>query len=176
MERLQKTSPSLSLTEEQKKELADIDSKYRAKIAEKELFLKSKSERRERKARLTRSNCWRSNSPQTFGGYRASAKQAKKNCARGLRNCSRVSVRRAPHVMQTSLHLARRGGYNNYLTTEVAFSRSRAVSRTPRFGKSGSRKPSICARLIVRTPSCFCRCSMLRRNFSILVQCTFGRK
>jgi len=40
MERLQKTSPSLSLNEEQKKELADIDSKYRAKIAEKELFLK----------------------------------------------------------------------------------------------------------------------------------------
>jgi len=40
MERLQKTSPSLSLTEEQKKELAEIDSKYQAKIAEKELFLK----------------------------------------------------------------------------------------------------------------------------------------
>jgi hypothetical protein len=40
MERLQKTSPSLSLNEEQKKELAEIDSKYRAKIAEKELFLK----------------------------------------------------------------------------------------------------------------------------------------
>jgi len=40
MERLQKTSPSLSLTEEQKKALAEIDSKYRAKSAEKELFLK----------------------------------------------------------------------------------------------------------------------------------------
>ena len=40
MERLQKASPSLSLTEDQKKELAEIDSKYRAKIAEKELFLK----------------------------------------------------------------------------------------------------------------------------------------
>ncbi|HEY2045648.1 MAG TPA: hypothetical protein VGG93_03600 [Candidatus Udaeobacter sp.] len=39
MERLQKTAPSLSLTEEQKKQLAEIDSKYRAKIAEKELFL-----------------------------------------------------------------------------------------------------------------------------------------
>jgi hypothetical protein len=39
MERLEKTSPSLSLTDEQKKELAEIDSKYRAKIAEKELFL-----------------------------------------------------------------------------------------------------------------------------------------
>ena len=40
MERLQKASPSLSLTEEQKKELGEIDSKYRAKIAEKELFLR----------------------------------------------------------------------------------------------------------------------------------------
>ena len=41
MERLQKTAPSLSLTEEQKKQLAETDSKYRAKIAEKELFLKN---------------------------------------------------------------------------------------------------------------------------------------
>jgi len=40
LERLEKTSPSLPLTEDQKKELAEIDSKYRAKIAEKELFLK----------------------------------------------------------------------------------------------------------------------------------------
>jgi hypothetical protein len=40
MERLQQVSPSLSLTEEQKKELAAIDSKYQAKIAEKELFLR----------------------------------------------------------------------------------------------------------------------------------------
>ena len=41
MERLQKASPSLSLTDEQKKELAEVDSKYQAKIAEKELFLKA---------------------------------------------------------------------------------------------------------------------------------------
>lgn len=40
MERLEKASPSLSLTEDQKKQLAEIDSIYRAKIAEKELFLK----------------------------------------------------------------------------------------------------------------------------------------
>ena len=40
MERLQKASPSLSLTEKQKEELADLESKYRAKIAEKELFLR----------------------------------------------------------------------------------------------------------------------------------------
>ena len=40
MERLEKSSPSISLTENQKKEIAEIDSMYRAKIAEKELFLK----------------------------------------------------------------------------------------------------------------------------------------
>jgi hypothetical protein len=41
MERLERASPSLSLTEDQKKEIADVDSVYRAKIAEKELFLKN---------------------------------------------------------------------------------------------------------------------------------------
>jgi hypothetical protein len=41
MERLEKAVPSLLLTEEQKKELAETDSLYRAKIAEKELFLKN---------------------------------------------------------------------------------------------------------------------------------------
>lgn len=40
MERLEKSSPSVALTENQKKEIAEIDSMYRAKIAEKELFLK----------------------------------------------------------------------------------------------------------------------------------------
>jgi hypothetical protein len=40
MERLQKNKPSISLTDEQKKELAEIDSSFKAKIAEKELFLK----------------------------------------------------------------------------------------------------------------------------------------
>jgi len=41
MERLKKASPSIALTEDQKKELADVDSLYRAKIAEQELFLKN---------------------------------------------------------------------------------------------------------------------------------------
>ena len=39
MERLEKAAPSISLTEEQKKEIAEVDSVYRAKIAEKEVFL-----------------------------------------------------------------------------------------------------------------------------------------
>jgi hypothetical protein len=40
MERLAKDAPIVSLTDDQKKELAEIDSTYRAKIAEKEVFLK----------------------------------------------------------------------------------------------------------------------------------------
>jgi len=40
MERLAKSSPTLVLTEEQKKQLAEVDSTYKAKIAEKELFLR----------------------------------------------------------------------------------------------------------------------------------------
>ena len=39
MERLEKSSPTLALTEDQKKQLAEIDSTFRAKTAEKELFL-----------------------------------------------------------------------------------------------------------------------------------------
>jgi hypothetical protein len=40
MEQLEKGSPSISLSADQKKEIAEIDSVYRAKIAERELFLK----------------------------------------------------------------------------------------------------------------------------------------
>ena len=45
MERLEKASPSVSLTEEQKKEIAEIDSVYRAKVAEREVFLKDQIRR-----------------------------------------------------------------------------------------------------------------------------------
>ena len=40
MERLEKASPSVSLTDDQRKKIAEIDSIWRAKIAEKEVFLK----------------------------------------------------------------------------------------------------------------------------------------
>ena len=52
MERLQRASPSLSLTEEQKNELAEIDSKYRAKIAEKELFLRDQIQKAQTEGKL----------------------------------------------------------------------------------------------------------------------------
>lgn len=40
MERLNKTAPSVKLTDAQKKELAALDAKYAAKFAEREIFLK----------------------------------------------------------------------------------------------------------------------------------------
>ena len=39
MERLQKGSPTITLTPEQKAELAEIDSSFKAKIAERKIFL-----------------------------------------------------------------------------------------------------------------------------------------
>ena len=41
MERLNKTSPTVKLTAGQKKQLAELDSRYAAKIAEREIALKS---------------------------------------------------------------------------------------------------------------------------------------
>jgi hypothetical protein len=40
MERLQKSQPSAALNNEQKQQIAEIDSSYKAKIAEKELLLR----------------------------------------------------------------------------------------------------------------------------------------
>jgi competence protein ComEC len=40
MERLQKAQPTVSLNDEQKKQLAEIDSTFKARIAEREVFLK----------------------------------------------------------------------------------------------------------------------------------------
>jgi len=39
MERLQRNAPSASFTDEQKAQLAEIDSQFQAKIAEKKIFL-----------------------------------------------------------------------------------------------------------------------------------------
>jgi len=39
MERLNKTAPTVKLTDAQKKQLADLDSKYAAKIAQREIAL-----------------------------------------------------------------------------------------------------------------------------------------
>lgn len=39
MERLNKTSPTAKLTADQKKEIAELESKYKAKIAERELLV-----------------------------------------------------------------------------------------------------------------------------------------
>lgn len=41
MERLNKNSPTVKLSDAQKKELAELDAKYQAKVAEREIGLKS---------------------------------------------------------------------------------------------------------------------------------------
>jgi hypothetical protein len=40
MERLEKKAPTVALTDEQKQQIAEIDSTFKARIAEKQLFLK----------------------------------------------------------------------------------------------------------------------------------------
>ena len=45
MERLEKKTPSIALTNEQKQQIAEIESTYKARIAEKELFLKGEMEK-----------------------------------------------------------------------------------------------------------------------------------
>jgi hypothetical protein len=40
MERLNKATPTVKMSDEKKKQLAELDSKYAAKIAEREIFLK----------------------------------------------------------------------------------------------------------------------------------------
>jgi hypothetical protein len=42
MERLAKSSPTLKLTLDQKKRLAELDAEYKAKIADREIFLSGK--------------------------------------------------------------------------------------------------------------------------------------
>lgn len=49
MERLEKSAPSVVLNDEQKQQIAEIDSTYKARVAEKELFLKDEI----RKARMS---------------------------------------------------------------------------------------------------------------------------
>ena len=44
MERLNRQGPSVRLTEEQKRALADLDAKYKAKLAEREIFLQGQIE------------------------------------------------------------------------------------------------------------------------------------
>jgi hypothetical protein len=45
MERLEKESPSLKLTDDQRSQLAEIDSLYKSKMAEKELLLRDQIQR-----------------------------------------------------------------------------------------------------------------------------------
>jgi hypothetical protein len=48
MERLEKNKPTIALTDEQKRELAEVESTYKAKLAEKELLLHGEIEKARR--------------------------------------------------------------------------------------------------------------------------------
>jgi hypothetical protein len=52
MERLQKNAPSVELTDDQKAQLAEIDSTFKAKIAERELFLQDEIRKAQRGGNL----------------------------------------------------------------------------------------------------------------------------
>lgn len=52
MERLQKSAPAISLTDDQKKQLAEIDSTFKAKIAEREVFLQDQIRKAQRGGNL----------------------------------------------------------------------------------------------------------------------------
>ena len=45
MERLNQTAPAAKLTAQQKRDLAELDAKYRAKIAEREIFFQGEIEK-----------------------------------------------------------------------------------------------------------------------------------
>jgi len=84
MERLEKASPSISLTEDQKREIAEVDSVYRAKIAEREVFLKDQIRKAQTLEIPRRHNHSRNSSPRKCVACRTSAKLRKKSCARAL--------------------------------------------------------------------------------------------
>jgi hypothetical protein len=52
MERLAKDQPIVKLTGDQKKQLADVDSTFKARIAEKELFLKGEIQKAQSAAKF----------------------------------------------------------------------------------------------------------------------------
>src|SRR5205085_10199350 len=58
MERLQKGAPSVSLTDEQKKQLAEIDSTFKARSAAKELFLKGEILKAQNSGKLEDAEAW----------------------------------------------------------------------------------------------------------------------
>jgi hypothetical protein len=52
MERLAKNQPVVALTDDQKKQLAEVDSTFKARIAEKELFLKDEIQKEQNAGKL----------------------------------------------------------------------------------------------------------------------------
>ena len=61
MERLQQKAPTVVLTDEQKQQIAEIESTFKARIAEKELFLRGESARHRKRETRRKPNRSKSN-------------------------------------------------------------------------------------------------------------------
>ena len=72
MERLNKSAPAVKLTEAQKKEMAELDSVYASKIAQREIFLKGEIAKAEMGG--------------DFGAMEELQKQAEEQASRQVRN------------------------------------------------------------------------------------------
>ena len=81
MERLGKTSPTVKLTNEQKKEIAELESKYAAKLAERELFLKGEIVKAIDKGDAQAGNNWRSNCSATANRCGPTLRRRRRKCA-----------------------------------------------------------------------------------------------
>ena len=80
MERLGKISPTVKLTAEQKKEIAELESKCTAKIAERELFLKGEIVKAIDKGDAEAVSNWRSNCSATANRCGPSARRRRRRC------------------------------------------------------------------------------------------------
>jgi hypothetical protein len=85
MERLEKASPSLSLTQDQKKEIAEVDSVYRAKIAEKELFLKDQIRKAQTAGKFEEAESLEKQLASEIRRLQKDCEARKESCARAFR-------------------------------------------------------------------------------------------
>ena len=82
MERLEKKAPSVALTDEQKQQIAEIDSTFKARIAEKELFLKDQiSKALQRGQRRGSRVTAKAAQPSISGGCRKTRRRRRKSSA-----------------------------------------------------------------------------------------------
>jgi hypothetical protein len=80
MERLNKASPAVKLTNAQKNQLAELDSKYAAKIAEREIALKDEIAKANESGEFERGSSWNNNSSTSGRSCKPSWRKRRKRC------------------------------------------------------------------------------------------------